>query len=284
MLVACLRCNRHVDTGRAAAGETVQCSCGLGILVPDGPAEAGKMNCPACGAPVDPDLQKCTFCDTRLATVICPGCFGTVFEGVKHCPHCGEVVVGRVVIHGETSSHCCPRCAESLRVEVVSGTPLERCAKCEGLWVDRETVDKIYKSREQTVAIGKIFQPDGPPPKKISRTRDGYLKCPNCEKLMNRKNFGRYSGVLVDICNPHGTWFDADELRHVLEFIASGGLEKAAKKEKMALEEEIRALEAKKSVGSARGTLGADLDLGVTRSWGGRGAIAIAAAILRRLF
>jgi hypothetical protein len=48
---------------------------------------------------------------------------------------------------------------------------------------------------------------------------------------MNRLNFAHTSGVIVDVCTRHGTWFDADELRRVLEFITAGGLEAARARE-----------------------------------------------------
>src|SRR5690606_39479191 len=53
-----------------------------------------------------------------------------------------------------------------------------------------------------------------------------YRGCPACGVLMNRRNFGRRSGVIVDVCKEHGVWFDADELTAVLEFVARGGLVK----------------------------------------------------------
>ena len=52
----------------------------------------------------------------------------------------------------------------------------------------------------------------------------GYIKCPVCGDMMNRVNFGRRSGVIVDVCIDHGTWFDAEEIDRVAAFIASGGL------------------------------------------------------------
>jgi hypothetical protein len=44
---------------------------------------------------------------------------------------------------------------------------------------------------------------------------------------MVRRNFGRTSGVIVDLCGSHGVWFDAQELAHVLRWIRSGNLEAA---------------------------------------------------------
>jgi Zn-finger nucleic acid-binding protein len=59
---------------------------------------------------------------------------------------------------------------------------------------------------------------------------------------MNRINFARCSGVIVDICKGHGTWFDRDELSRIVEFIRGGGLEASRLKEKAELEEERRRL------------------------------------------
>lgn len=49
---------------------------------------------------------------------------------------------------------------------------------------------------------------------------------------MNRVNFGRRSGVIVDVCRAHGTWFDAGELVAALEFVAQGGLADSLRRER----------------------------------------------------
>jgi hypothetical protein len=61
---------------------------------------------------------------------------------------------------------------------------------------------------------------------------------------MNRINFARCSGVIVDICKGHGTWFDCDELSGIVQFIRRGGLEISRQKEKTEIEfqrEQLRA-------------------------------------------
>jgi len=69
-----------------------------------------------------------------------------------------------------------------------------------------------------------------------------YVPCPLCAKLMNRINFGKRSGVVVDSCAKHGTWFDGDELRRVVEFVRDGGLDRARAIEKEQLEDVRRRL------------------------------------------
>jgi hypothetical protein len=45
---------------------------------------------------------------------------------------------------------------------------------------------------------------------------------------MNRKLFASGSGVVVDVCRSHGTFFDAGELPAIIDFVMAGGLAKAA--------------------------------------------------------
>ncbi|MEK7314570.1 MAG: zf-TFIIB domain-containing protein, partial [Candidatus Eisenbacteria bacterium] len=52
-----------------------------------------------------------------------------------------------------------------------------------------------------------------------------YRHCPECQGAMQRKNFGRRSGVIVDLCGSHGTWLDAHEMGDVAAFVLEGGLE-----------------------------------------------------------
>jgi hypothetical protein len=43
--------------------------------------------------------------------------------------------------------------------------------------------------------------------------------------MMARMNFGQHSGIVLDACRKHGTWFDPSELRAVIDFVRAGGLE-----------------------------------------------------------
>jgi hypothetical protein len=50
-----------------------------------------------------------------------------------------------------------------------------------------------------------------------------------CGELMNRFNYGRVSGVIIDACKDHGIWFDAEALTRILEWIHKGGAEATAR-------------------------------------------------------
>src|SRR3989304_1414742 len=70
---------------------------------------------------------------------------------------------------------------------------------------------------------GAVFIYFQEPPKDIIE----YIPCVRCGKLMNRKNFAKISGVILDECGKHGVWLDAGELEKIRHFIMGGGLEKA---------------------------------------------------------
>jgi len=67
-----------------------------------------------------------------------------------------------------------------------------------------------------------------------------YVPCPACEKLMNRTNYAGCSGVVIDWCRDHGSWFDRSELHRIVLFIREGGLRKSRdrQKEQIRLESE----------------------------------------------
>ncbi len=121
----------------------------------------------------------------------------------------------------------CPRCRDVLIDEEYAGTPLDECAACGGVFVEGWVLDRLVEARDARVSL-TISLPVRP----IPREREvRYLRCPQCAVQMNRKIYGRSSGVVVDVCKRHGVWFDAGELAAVLEFVEGGGLERARKRE-----------------------------------------------------
>ncbi len=71
---------------------------------------------------------------------------------------------------------------------------------------------------------------------------------------MNRVNFGRLSGVIVDACRGHGTYLDAGELHRIVAFIQSGGLDRARAVQIEELKErERRAIDAERRAARERG-------------------------------
>lgn len=203
--------------------------------------QAQTLNCPMCGAAASTDATRCLFCDARLATVACPSCFGMMFVGDRHCPRCGALPA-REEIETEAVQRC-PRCRASMASVAIGAAMMHECARCGGLWVSAAAFEQICADREQQSAVLSAASPhsagagDHLEPGKVR-----YVPCPECGQLMNRVNFAHCSGVVIDICKGHGTWFDRDELSEIVDFIHAGGLEAARAKEKQQLAEERRLL------------------------------------------
>jgi Zn-finger nucleic acid-binding protein len=212
--------------------------------------EAQTLNCPMCGAAASTAATRCDHCGARLATVACPSCFGLIFAGAKFCSHCGARVDRKE--ENDALMRPCPRCRINTKAVVVGKTDLRECPRCEGIWADAAALQKVCSDREQQAAVLGMAIPI-PKPESVPLEAVHYVPCPVCQKLMNRVNFARCSGVVVDVCKPHGTWFDKDELRRIVEFIRAGGLERARESEIDELERQRRQLESARAGGSYDG-------------------------------
>ncbi|HJX91676.1 MAG TPA: zf-TFIIB domain-containing protein [Pyrinomonadaceae bacterium] len=127
-----------------------------------------------------------------------------------------------------------------MQVATIGSSKVLECAHCLGLWLTTAAFEKICADKEQqSVVLGKASLAGGD---LTTSTKVNYIPCPECSQLMNRANFARCSGVIIDLCKQHGIWFDRDELSHIVEFIRSGGMEAMRAKEKLALEEERQKL------------------------------------------
>ncbi len=197
----------------------------------------GIYNCPNCGAAASPRSVRCAYCHSSLATLVCSKCYGAVFIGMKHCPWCGEdAATGKPA---ETAKGKCPRCNVDFLLVKVSKRMLGECPSCGGLWADHDTLQEICTSQEEQQAVMGFNSQLAPADEKASvPSKRIYIPCPRCNKLMNRRQFAGCSRVVVDWCKEHGTWFDRDELRQIVQFILDGGLAKSREREKMQIEQE----------------------------------------------
>jgi Zn-finger nucleic acid-binding protein len=133
-----------------------------------------------------------------------------------------------------------------MQQRMLKATTITACDKCGGLWIDAQTFQRICADREtQSSVLGSML---GPEQRVTIDPIPRYLPCPRCGQLMNRLNFAHYSGVIIDICKPHGIWFDRDELRRIVEFILAGGMDRARMNELEQLQSARREHEAAQRV------------------------------------
>jgi Zn-finger nucleic acid-binding protein len=206
-----------------------------GILGGKMAADASSLHCPNCGASADPDARRCPFCKARLATVSCPSCFALMFDGAKFCPTCGA---RRSRAAEEDANARCPGCKAQLQRLQLGATPLLECATCDGVWMDAAVFEQLCADKESQAAVLHKFRGAATP----GAGRVKYRPCARCGKMMNRVNFGRMSGVVVDVCKGHGTYLDPGELHQIVTFIQAGGLERARARQLEDLREQERDL------------------------------------------
>lgn len=150
-------------------------------------------------------------------------CFHLSYPGDLHCRGCGQEL--GLMPHDDASDAQCPDCKQGLRSFKASVGLLQACERCGGQMVSHDLLRALIEERE---ALGRAVAaltdaPRGNPLESAVR----YRSCPVCSDMMNRKNFGGTSGIIVDVCAKHGTFFDAGELPRVLAFVRRGGLARA---------------------------------------------------------
>jgi Zn-finger nucleic acid-binding protein len=106
---------------------------------------------------------------------------------------------------------------------------LQECPDCAGIWLPVQTFDAICHDKEvlamATRSLAEYYEPPKYEPDDGQKVR--YLPCPKCKNLMNRRNFGEISGVIINTCRNCGVWLDNQALDHIVHFIQDGGMEKA---------------------------------------------------------
>jgi Zn-finger nucleic acid-binding protein len=196
--------------------------------------EARSFRCPQCGAATRSGAARCPYCRARLATVSCPACLGLMFAEAEFCGSCGA----RRSRRAEPAGAPCPGCRGSLHGVSVGDVGILECTECDGLWLDAAAFERICADREAQAAV--IHGGEGRTPgieKRVS-----YRPCVRCGTMMNRVNFARLSGTIVDVCKGHGTFLDAGELQAIVGFIQGGGLARARQRQIEDLKEQERRL------------------------------------------
>jgi Zn-finger nucleic acid-binding protein len=258
--------------------------------MPAPPAEAARIACPGCGAPSAREARRCGYCGIDLATARCPRCFALLFRGTKHCAECGADAAAPAHVASEQgeSQRQCPRCSTkqptALVAQLVGKTLLDQCGACGGLWLDRTAFEQLVEvARHDQGALSGLGGLQRPRRGLERAEQVRYVRCPDCDVVMNRQNYGKRSGVVVDVCRDHGIWFDDQELSRVLDFVRGGGLERTRKLEAEELREERRRLESLKTLGGAGGSGRGWLDLDPQSPRGDSGLIDVA-RVLSRFF
>ncbi len=99
------------------------------------------------------------------------------------------------------------------------------CTGCGGVFVAKRLIDELDTPAGRDLRVAFPMRPRTPEPAVVR-----YLACPLCATRMNRTSFARGANVVVDVCKEDGIWFDAGEVHAVIDFVESGGLERAKRR------------------------------------------------------
>lgn len=170
-------------------------------------------------------VVACTACSSRFEA----GGYRDHF-----CPACGAIA-------REPAARPCPRCELPLQAREVAGLIVDECARCNGLFLDEVAIGLVLadEHHDRANALLAALPRSKPHPLPPPGARM-YIKCPTCSTVMNRKLFATGSGIVVDVCKDHGTFFDVGELPAIIEFARSGGLQRAAEKDAARQREQAR--------------------------------------------
>jgi Zn-finger nucleic acid-binding protein len=169
-------------------------------------------------------IFACTSCKTR---------FDAADYRDVHCRACGAIAQHATV-------RPCPRCELPLSSREVSDLVIDECTGCQGVFLDEPAVQRVIADPQRAEAVMAAL------PGTVRPFTGGrmYIKCPTCSTVMNRNLFATGSGVVVDVCKAHGTFFDGGELPAIIEFVRRGGLEIAAKKDALRKQDRDKRAEA----------------------------------------
>jgi len=255
-LVACPDCRRQYDAGNMEVGSIFHCICGGKITVPPPKArDAAVVRCAWCGAPRQEGSGTCAFCKADFTLhekdmhTICASCMARVSDKARFCHHCGTPIVPEQEAT-EATEYACPVCGteKNLRSRRLKGSDVAvlECMVCGGLWMGSETFQAVLEGARKSALPPKSEGGIQAAPHDYRRGSQApqqgplYRKCIVCGNVMNRVNYGRSSGVIIDLCKGHGVWFDADELERLVQWIRCGGLAQADERRQMEMKTESR--------------------------------------------
>ena len=108
----------------------------------------------------------------------------------------------------------CPRCAVPLFAGEVGPLAALGCGACGGLWLDNESTTAVLRHYNVHAArLAELVDENAARVEERSPFAAASGPCPICAKPLDRVE---HSGVHLDFCAEHGTFFDRGELLSVL--------------------------------------------------------------------
>lgn len=171
------------------------------------------IKCQNCGAPRGPGSSAesegafvCKFCDVQNAA---PAKEVHVAVPVQLVHQTVQVVGAAGASVRELR---CPHCKKRLVTANVAGVALNGCVDCGGIWIDNPSAQRLFIAPQRVFV--DLASRAATNARKQHPLRNLQPLCPTCDDPLDKRVFQQ---IQLDVCNAHGTWFDAFELGHVVE-------------------------------------------------------------------
>ena len=222
----CEACGRQYSNDGSLAH--FHCLCGETITVTKPKSHTSTLiRCSGCGASREAKEEICSFCKSHFTLhekdldTVCPKCFTRNTRKANFCHSCGHSLKSAVIVK-KVSKRSCPVCDNSFLNHRKLGEKklnILECDLCAGFWIDHSSFHEIEDSaledgKKKSAPFGGVLKNKMQPQK-----GPYYRKCPECSDFMSRRNYGRESAVIIDICSDHGIWLDDKELGKIVSWI-----------------------------------------------------------------
>ena len=167
-------------------------------------------------------MAQCSHCSAPLHGMICHYC------GARNDINLQEI--HEYTLSVPQSERICPVCHRALQtIDLhVNGTFfIERCSECFGLFFDRNELQSLIDIHIKNAHEVNYLKLQELQQQSYIKDTIVYRDCPVCRAPMQRRNYQKSSGVIVDVCHQHGTWLDSGELKRIYEWVKLGGMHRA---------------------------------------------------------
>jgi Zn-finger nucleic acid-binding protein len=139
-----------------------------------------------------------------MALITCSECGKQISDKAAACPNCG---VGTAQAPAPIGN--CPRCRTPMNEGRRGSVTVLGCGRCGGVWLDNPTAQRLVKSGDSHVVA---MADEAAAHASVLGVPSGPCACPVCSQPL-REVMVPPSGVHVDVCDLHGTWFDRGEIQ-----------------------------------------------------------------------
>ncbi len=108
----------------------------------------------------------------------------------------------------------CIVCSTPLGIAPFEGEQVQTCPRGHGMWLDDRQLAALTRGSDDHAADQQEVEAlDSSAVDSAALTSERFRSCPVCQKTLRKDIWRRASGVVIDVCDEHGTWLTREELQ-----------------------------------------------------------------------